>query len=106
MQLVLSSIAIQLACTLLFTTSVQAGGSAEDHEYGEELYDLSCANCHGENMNSTGISSFNLRDFPLKEKERFIESVTMGKGFMPSFGKILDKEEIQQLWVYISSNHN
>ena len=90
---------------MLSIASVQAGGSDEDYEYGEELYDLSCANCHGKNMINQGTSSFNLKEFPLDKKDRFVESVSKGKGFMPSFGKIFDPEEIEQLWVYISSNN-
>ena len=91
---------------MLSIVSVQAGGVDEDYEYGEELYDLSCANCHGKNMQNPGTSSFNLKEFPLDKKERFLESVSKGKGFMPSFGKIFDPEEIEQLWVYVSRNHN
>ncbi len=57
-------------------------------------------------MLNPGTSSFNLKEFPLDKKERFIDSVTSGKGFMPSFGKIFDPEEIEQLWIYVSRNHN
>ncbi len=91
--------------TLLFITSGLAGGADEDYEEGAELYDLSCANCHGKNMNNVGTASFNLKDFPKDGKQRFINSVSKGKGFMPSFGKIFDEEEIEQLWIYVSTGN-
>lgn len=95
-----------LYISLNFIALVQAGGIDEDYEQGEELYDLSCANCHGKQMNNPGTSSFNLKDFPKDAKQRFINSVSKGKGFMPSFGKIFDEEEIEQLWIYISRTEN
>jgi cytochrome c6 len=91
---------------LFFMTSVLAGGTDEDYEEGAELYDLACANCHGKNMVNVGAASFNLKEFPPDRKDRFIESVSKGKGFMPAFGEIFDAIEIGQLWIYVSRNHN
>ena len=85
-------------------TLAASATSNEDYESGEELYDLACANCHGKNLINTGSSSFNLKTFPLDQKDRFIESVTKGKGFMPAMGEVFDVEEIEQLWVYISQH--
>ena len=93
-------------CMLLFITAVVGGGTNEDYEEGAELYDLSCANCHGKNMVNVGTASFKLKEFPADKKDRFIESVSKGKGFMPAFGKIFDADEIEQLWLYVSRNHN
>jgi mono/diheme cytochrome c family protein len=101
----ISFLSSTLACLFFFMALVHAGGSDENYEYGEELYDLSCSICHGKNMINPGTSSFNLKEFPLDKKERFIESVNMGKGFMPSFGEIFDPEEIEQLWIYVSTNN-
>lgn len=81
-----------------------SGPSIEDVENGAELYDLACANCHGKNMHNPGTSSFNLRKFPKDQKQRFIESVKSGKGFMPALGDVFDAEEIEQLWVYVSQH--
>lgn len=78
--------------------------SNEEYENGEELYDIACANCHGKNLINPGTSSFNLKSFPRDKKDRFVKSVTEGKGFMPAMGAALDTEEIEHLWVYIS-NH-
>ena len=74
----------------------------EGYESGKELYDLGCASCHGKNMQTTGTSSFNLKKFPKDQKQRFIESVTNGKDFMPALGAVFDAEEIEQLWIYVS----
>ena len=74
----------------------------EGYESGKELYDLGCASCHGKNMQTTGTSSFNLKKFPKDQKQRFIESVTNGKDFMPALGTVFDAEEIEQLWIYVS----
>jgi mono/diheme cytochrome c family protein len=94
-----------IALSFSFIFAIEASSpDEENYEYGEELYDLSCSNCHGKNMINSGTSSFNLREFPTNQKQRFIESVSHGKGFMPSFGKIFDREEIEQLWIYISRN--
>ena len=109
MQTMLTSISRKICLPLLliiFMSSLLAGGADEDYEEGDELYDLSCANCHGKNMVNVGTASFNLKEFPLDKKERFIESVSKGKGFMPAFGKIFDENEIEQLWIYVSRNHN
>ena len=89
---------------LLIFSSVLTATSPhnEDYESGKELYDLGCANCHGKNMQSSGTSSFNLKKFPKDQKQRFIESVTNGKDFMPALGAVFDAEEIEQLWIYVS----
>jgi hypothetical protein len=41
---------------------------------------------------------------PKEQKDRFIESVAKGKGFMPALGHIFDPEELEQLWIYISQH--
>ncbi|MFZ2628710.1 MAG: cytochrome c [Rugosibacter sp.] len=70
---------------------------------GKRLYALVCARCHGLNMVLTGESTFNLREFPLDQKERFVESVTKGKRAMPAWGGMVSPEEIEALWAYINT---
>lgn len=70
---------------------------------GKRLYALVCARCHGLNMALTGESTFNLREFPLDQKERFVESVTKGKRAMPAWGGMVSPEEIEALWAYINT---
>jgi len=94
-----------LCVFLLFPLGVLASADlSDDYEAGEELYDLGCANCHGKNLRNPGTASFNLKKFPLDDKQRFINSVTKGKGFMPALGEVFDTEEIEQIWVYISEH--
>ena len=91
---------------LLMPVSVMSSSntSAEDYEAGEELYDLACANCHGKNLVNPGTTSFNLKDFPKDQEQRFVESVTKGKGFMPALGDVFDSDEIRQIWIYVSQH--
>jgi mono/diheme cytochrome c family protein len=97
-----------LVCLILIHSSflsVKASSpSNEDYENGEELYDLACANCHGKSLRNPANASFNLSLFPKDEKDRFIESVTNGKGFMPALGEMFDSEELEQLWIYIKQH--
>ena len=86
------------------TTLASSEPGSEDYEAGEELYDLACANCHGKNLVNPGTSSFNLKEFPLDQKPRFLNSVSKGKGFMPALGDVLDVEEIEQIWIYVSQH--
>ena len=93
---------VQFILLIVFQTHASSIDN-EDYESGKELYDLSCSICHGKNMVNTSDTSFNLREFPKNQKQRFINSVSNGKGFMPPFGDILEPEEIGQLWLFISS---
>ncbi len=96
---------ISLCLFLVFPLSLVASAdSSEAYEAGEELYDLGCANCHGKNLRNPGSASFNLKIFPKDQKQRFINSVTQGKGFMPALGDVFDAEEIEQIWVFVSQH--
>ncbi len=78
---------------------------ATDVENGHQLFQGYCAHCHGANMVNPGNSSFDLRKFPLDQKERFVHSVTHGKSAMPAWGDILSADEINALWEYVKSGH-
>jgi len=70
---------------------------------GRQIYALSCSRCHGPNMISVGTAAFDLRRFPLDQKERFVNSVTNGLRVMPAWGGLLSPEQIEALWAYVSS---
>ena len=70
---------------------------------GKDKYSQTCRVCHGFNMVTSGTNVFDLRKFPLGEYDRFFQSVTEGKGLMPSFKNNLTDEQIKALWVYVSS---
>lgn len=70
---------------------------------GSERYNLYCFKCHGLNMVNQGGGSFDLRTFPIHNKERFFNSVTNGKRTMPAWGAVLKKDDIEALWNYVVS---
>ena len=69
---------------------------------GRQLYTSYCARCHGVNMINTG-ASFDLRSFPKDQRERFDRSVTQGLRAMPAWGTTFQPDELQALWLYVSS---
>ena len=77
--------------------------SADDLAKATSLYKQFCAHCHGINMVNPGVSSFDLRKFPVTEKERFETSVMKGRGDMPAWGDILLPEELELLWIYVAT---
>lgn len=99
--LVLSPLAAFLA--LVVQAQVPVRFASADIERGREQYHRSCAQCHGRNMVNAGITSYDLRRFPSDQPERFVLSVTQGKGSMPSFKDALTLEQVQALWAYVGS---
>lgn len=72
-------------------------------EKGRQLYGSFCARCHGLNMVNNGGATFDLRTFPKDQHERFERSVTKGLRAMPAWGSTLKPEDVQALWLYVSS---
>lgn len=94
-----------MAALALAAASLAAGAQtapAQAAEAGRRLYVNSCTRCHGINLVTNGIG-FDLRSFPQGDKQRFIHSVTNGKGAMPAWGATLKPEQIELLWAYIGS---
>jgi cytochrome c6 len=77
--------------------------SMEQVEAGKTQYHRTCAQCHGRNMVNSGTTVFDLRKFPQDQPDRFVNSVTHGKGNMPSFKDALTNEQIDQLWAYVGT---
>lgn len=46
-------------------------------------------------------SAFDLRKFPHDQHERFVNSVTRGKGQMPPWGDLLKPDAVEALWAYV-----
>lgn len=94
-----------LAAGAAFASAVTAQPrfAAEDIDAGRQQYQRTCAQCHGYNMVNPGTSAYDLRRFPVEERERFFNSVTNGKGAMPSFRDALIPEQIKVLWAYVGS---
>jgi mono/diheme cytochrome c family protein len=72
----------------------------ESIKRGSALYAQHCAPCHGVRMKDPE-GSFDLRKFPTDQHERFIRSVTKGKGAMPPWGGLFKPDEVESLWAYV-----
>lgn len=94
-------IAMSIASTLS-TVHAEGEDSKSTAMAGQKLYTSYCARCHGVAMVSNG-STFDLRSFPKDQRDRFERSVTQGLRAMPAWGSILKPEEVQSLWLYVSS---
>ena len=97
------------ACaTLALPVFGESAGSADDAELAAQIkkgansYRKRCARCHGFNMVNSGPGIFDLRTFPKDDKPRFVDAVMNGKNAMPSWGDVLDEEDVDILWVYVT----
>jgi cytochrome c6 len=72
-------------------------------DQGREQFHRTCSQCHGRNMVNAGTTTYDLRKFPVDQPDRFLNSVTNGKGNMPSFKDALSTEQINLLWAYVGS---
>lgn len=77
--------------------------SPEDIAAGHAQYNKTCVHCHGFAMVNSGTTVYDLRRFPLDDTARFYNSVSRGKGNMPSFQDSLTPEQIWLLWAYVGS---
>jgi mono/diheme cytochrome c family protein len=88
--------ALALACAPAFAQ--QPGGL----QAGAEIYARNCSACHGARMLDPQ-GAFDLRKFPRDQRERFVASVSKGKNAMPPWGDVLKPEEIEALWLYVTT---
>lgn len=88
---------------LVSAAHAQARFSTDQIDRGHQQFDRTCAQCHGRNMVNSGTTVYDLRRFPLDQPDRFFNSVTNGKGNMPSFKEALTPEQMQLLWAYVGS---
>jgi len=75
-----------------------------EFDRGRTQYHRTCAPCHGLNLVNAGVTTYDLRRFPPDQPERFLASVSKGKGNMPAWENALDFDQIKALWAYVS-NH-
>ena len=74
----------------------------EQIDQGREVYDDFCQTCHGRDMISPGLVTFDLRKFPKDDPARFRGTVLDGKGAaMPAFRGRISDEEVNLLWAYV-----
>jgi mono/diheme cytochrome c family protein len=71
-------------------------------DQGREVYEEFCQTCHGRDMVSSGVVTFDLRKFPQDDPARFRNSVLNGKGaaMPPHKGRIGDAD-VDLLWAYV-----
>jgi mono/diheme cytochrome c family protein len=67
---------------------------------GAEIYSNNCSPCHGSRMQEPG-SAFNLREFPLDQRQRFINAIMRGKNQMPPWGDFFKPDQLEALWAYV-----
>ncbi len=97
-------LALPAAWALAQTAAPAGRRFADEHiQQGKAQYDRTCAQCHGRNMVNAGTTIYDLRKFPVEQHERFVASVSLGKGNMPSFKDALSAEQLQMLWAYVGS---
>ena len=98
-------VATVLAAGALFASAraAQPPFPAEAIEQGRVQFHRTCSHCHGFNMVNSGTTVYDLRRFPRDDPDRFFNSVTNGKGNMPSFKDALTREQIELLWAYVGS---
>src|SRR5262245_30702421 len=96
------SIAIFCSVALSAQAYAEAAPTPQQIDQGREVYEDNCQACHGRDMISPGLVTFDLRKFPRDDSARFRGSVFDGKGTaMPAFrGRITD-EEVDLLWAYV-----
>ena len=80
----------------------EAAPTPEQIDQGREVYEDNCQTCHGRDMVSPGLVTFDLRKFPKDDPARFRGSVLDGKGTaMPAFRGRISDEEVDLLWAYV-----
>ena len=99
---------IMLVSLLSFAVSASAADTASEQDQakidaGENVYNLRCAICHGDDLVNTG-QTFDLRKLKADERPRFENSVRNGKNQMPPWKGILTDDNIDQLWHYIRAH--
>jgi mono/diheme cytochrome c family protein len=74
----------------------------EQIKAGAEIYASNCATCHGNRMKNPEWA-IDLATIPKDDRQRFIQSVTNGKGNMPPWGDVLKPADVEALWAYFST---
>ncbi len=92
-------------CALSLFAAGEALGQQQTAAAGENIYDMNCAQCHGEKLANAGIT-FDLKRLKAADRPRFENSVLNGKGQMPPWRGVLKESDIEALWTYIRANAN
>src|SRR3954452_8153523 len=91
-----------LALALAAPAAGQSANPADKLRLGAEIYERNCSPCHGPRMQDPE-GAFDLRTFPADQRERFVSSVVRGKNQMPPWGDLIKPDELDALWVYVTT---
>ena len=98
-------LAVTLVLALVCASAAAQDGeprfSPEQITKGAALFARHCATCHGTRMRNPQWA-IKLREFPRNARGRFVDSVANGKRNMPPWDDVLDTDEIEALWAYVS----
>ena len=89
------------ALLCLAVVPAQAAPDPAQVELGGQLYMQMCRQCHGPELRSPGVGSFDLRQFPPDDPKRFHDSVMHGKSAMPAHDDILTDADVDALFTYV-----
>ena len=92
-----------LILTLFFVAA--CGPAVSDDASGQEIYEISCARCHGDDLGGTRLAPGVGAGSALVDKDDAyaIATVTRGRGNMPSFENPLTAEQIESVMAYVRS---
>lgn len=92
-----------LALALLVLSAACSVSRPDDDATGEEIYQLLCSNCHGEDLEGGALGpSLGPESVSAHQPDSFIEfAIVNGKGSMPSFGNVLHDSQVDLLVAYI-----
>ena len=109
---------IRLLFLLLLTPLVAGAGvprkRAADHVRGQELWERSCWQCHGEEARGDGPAAEaltakvpDLRGRVGTERQQdLVALILTGKGMMPAFSEELDRHDARKILVYLRGLEN
>lgn len=69
---------------------------------GKELYTRNCQRCHGVDGTKGLFGARNLKETALTDSA-IVKQIRQGSGFMPSFRKKLNQEDMLQVMYYVKS---
>lgn len=95
---------LALCALMAFAATARAqDANADLIKKGAKTYDVNCAQCHGDKLQSSGIA-FDLKRLRDNELPRFENSVMNGKNAMPAWRGVIKPPDIEALWAYIRAN--
>ena len=82
---------------------------APDHERGQEIWERSCWQCHGQEGRGDGPAAAALtRDMPdlrgqvgPDRQQELVDLILSGKGMMPAFSEELNRTDVRKILVYL-----